>query len=78
MELDEQLKNYTDNIAGHLQSALQLALQMQGAVIHTEGDTDLHRKIAYYLIPNLNHWIEGTQAGNVKDLRDLLAKRETK
>lgn len=76
METYEQLKNYTDNIAHHLNVALQCALHMQGLVASTEGDSDLHRKLAYYLIPNLNQWINGVQAGNVRDLHELLARRE--
>lgn len=76
METKEQLKNYTDNIAGHLNVALNLALQMQQLVAETEGDSDLYRKLAYYLTPNLSRWVSGAQAGNMQDLYELFARRE--
>lgn len=58
--------------------ALQKAQAMQAKVFEEEGDSDLHRKFANYLIPNLNHWLTGSQAGGIKDLTDILARRETK
>lgn len=76
MTTEEQLKSYADNIAIHLQSALQLAQQMQQLTHSTEGDSDLHRKLAFYLVPNLTHWISGAQAGGVKDLDTTLEKRK--
>jgi hypothetical protein len=72
----EQLKNYTDHIASHLETALQLAVQMQQLTMDSEGDSDLYRKLAFYLTPNLNHWVSGSQAGNIKDLRELFARRD--
>jgi hypothetical protein len=73
---EDKLKNYTDHIASHLETALQLALQMQQLTMDSEGDSDLYRKLAFYLTPNLNHWVSGPQAGNVKDLRELFARRD--
>lgn len=76
MTTEEQLKSYADNIAIHLQSALQLAQQMQQLTHSTEGDSDLHRKLGFYLVPNLTHWVNGAQAGGVKDLDTTLEKRK--
>jgi hypothetical protein len=76
VETKEKLKNYTDNIADHLNTALNLALQMQQLAAETEGDSDLYRKLAYYLTPNLSRWVSGAQAGNMQDLRELFARRE--
>lgn len=69
------LKNYTDNIENHIQHALAVAISMQQYVLSTEGDSDLHRKLSMYLIPNLTHWVNGAQAGNMKDLNETLARR---
>ena len=73
--VDPALKNYVDNIESHLQHALAVANAMQQHVMDTEGDSDLHRKLCMYLTPNLNHWIVGAQAGNIKDLKETLARR---
>ncbi len=72
---NEVLKNYIDNIDNHLSTALNLAIQLQTAVQNTEADGELLRKMTAYLTPNLNHWVNGMQAGNIKDLRQVLAKR---
>ena len=72
----EMLHNYASKIADHLQSALVLAQQMQKLTLDSEGDSDLHRKLAFYLVPNLNHWIVGAQAGNIKDLSELFTRRD--
>lgn len=70
-----ETKDYVDNIESHLQAALSVALAMQKHVEETEGDSDLYRKLAFYLSPNLNHWLSGAQAGNIRDLRELLQRR---
>lgn len=75
MDLPE-LKVYVNAIEEKFQSALTLAIQLQAHIEQTEGDSDLHRKIAYYLVPNLNHWINGSQTGNIKDLNELIGKRK--
>lgn len=72
---NDQLKNYADEIANHLGIALNLALQMQQSVVSIEGDSDLYRKLAFYLTPTLAHWVNGAQAGNMKDLRELFERR---
>lgn len=69
------LKNYVDNIESHLQHALAVASNLQQHVMETESDTDLFRKLSMYLTPNLTHWLTGPQPGNIKDLRELLARR---
>jgi|SRR5690606_29642644 len=71
----DKIKNYVDHIDDHLSMALNLAQKMQELVLETEGDSDLNRKLAFYLIPNLTHWIVGAQAGNMKDLKETLARR---
>jgi len=70
------VKNYILEIEDHLNAALTDALLLQKHVEETEGDSDLYRKLAFYLSPSLNHWIGGVQAGNMKDLRELLNRRE--
>lgn len=76
MNIDnDRLKTYIDNIDSALRSALTLSQQLQSEIQTTEGDTDLFRKLAMYLTPNMNHWIDGLQAGNVRDLRLVLEQR---
>lgn len=58
----------------HLEDAHRIAVQWQAKVLSTEGDSALHRKLSAYLTPNLRHWIDGVQAGNVKDLEETLKK----
>lgn len=74
--MSDIIKNYIDHIEDHLNVARENAILLQTHVQETEGDSDLHRKLAFYLTPSLNHWIEGAQAGNMKDLRELLDNRE--
>jgi hypothetical protein len=33
-----------------------------------EGDSELLRKLKMYLVPNMKHWLDGAQNGNVLDL----------
>ncbi len=73
--MSELIKHHVDQIAEHLDKALGNAVQLQEHVLATEGDTDLYRKLAFYLTPSLQHWLTGAQAGNMKDLNDLLDKR---
>ena len=61
-------------IKSHLQDAHRIAAQWQAKVLDTEGDSALYRKLSAYLTPNLQHWISGVQAGNVKDLEETLKK----
>lgn len=69
-------KHYIDHIEDHLRTALKLAQMMEADIQESEGDSDLFRKVSFYLVPSLNHWLIGAQAGNIKDLRDCLARRE--
>jgi hypothetical protein len=76
MQVDnEKLKIYITELEKHLHSAFNVTRMMQIEVQNTEGDSDLHRKFAMYLTPNLDHWINGLQAGNVKDLKAVLEER---
>lgn len=70
------LKNYRDNIEYHIQTAFTLAQNMQQVVSSTEGDSDLNRYLSMYLIPGMNHWLEGNRAGNMKFLKELFERRE--
>jgi hypothetical protein len=72
---DQTLKNYIDDIEDHLKTAAVIAQQMQAYVQAAEGDSDLYRKLAFYLVPNTVHWLEGRQAGGVVDLRETLGRR---
>lgn len=74
---NERLKQYIDGLEDHLRYCLSATQQIQSEVQAAEGDSDLLRKFSFYLTPNLNHWINGEQAGNVKDLRSVLASRTT-
>lgn len=73
--IDPILKNYIDNIENHLKNAAAVAQQMQVHVFHSEGDSDLNRKLSSYLVPNIIHWLEGRQAGSVADLKETLVRR---
>lgn len=72
----EKLKEYKDTIDMHLNAAFRAAAEMQAIVSDSEGDSDLFRKLAFYLTPNLNHWINGAQAGSMKDLDTTITKRK--
>lgn len=65
-------------IKEHLEAALRLSQDWQTKVQNEEGDSDLYRKLAFYLTPSLQHWITGAQAGNIEDLNGLLTKRSEK
>jgi len=71
----EELLEYVKVIDTSLKTAQQHALKLRHVVQQQEGDSDLYRKIEFYTVPNLTHWIEGLQAGNVKDLFDTLNGR---
>jgi hypothetical protein len=73
----DTIKNHITNIQNHLEYALDVAKRMQDEVQAGEGDSELFRKISYYLVPNLNHWINGTQSGSIKDLEALLKNKDT-
>lgn len=78
MQIDNDiLKNNIDNIKHHLESALKLSQSMQVEVQNAEGDSELFRKFSIYLTPSLNHWINGMQAGNMRDLNEVLKLRTT-
>ncbi len=72
----DQLKTFVANMEDHLARVENLAQQMQQLVLDTEGDSDLNRKLACYLLPALRHWVLGAQAGNMRDLQETLARRE--
>lgn len=69
------IQKYVNDIEEYLTIALVNASNLQSLIHETEGDSDLHRKLQMYLVPNLNHWIYGAQAGNIKDLKETLARR---
>lgn len=72
---NDRLKVYIEDINGALKLAFDNARRLQAEVQNTEGDSDLFRKLSMYLTPNINHWITGEQAGNVKDLKSVLEQR---
>lgn len=72
----DSLKAHITNIQNHLEYALDVAKRMQDEVQTSEGDSELFRKISFYLTPSLNHWINGAQAGSIKDLELLLKSRD--
>jgi hypothetical protein len=74
--MTETIKNYVGHINDGLEKALANALHLQQHVHATEGDSDLYRKLAFYLTPSLQHWLSGPQGGSMKDLNDLLDKRD--
>ena len=61
-----------------LNLALITAQQLQAKVMEEEGDSELYRKISSYLVPNLRHWINGAQVGNIKDLNELIERNAKK
>ena len=69
-------RTYVNEISAALETTLRLAEEARDDVQRREGDSDLYRKLAFYLVPSLHHWINGMQAGNMKDLRELLVRRE--
>lgn len=71
-DMSDATKNYIDYIEDHLKAAFDNAQMLEKYLEETEGDSDLFRKVSFYLVPSLNHWLVGAQAGNIKDLRDAL------
>ncbi len=63
---------YLKDIKESLLKAQASAHAMQTMLQTTEGDTDLFRKLAYYMTPNLHHWLNGLQAGGIKDIEATL------
>ncbi len=63
-----------NKINNSLYLALASAIELQKKVFEAEGDSELNRKLTSYLIPNLSHWITGSQAGSMKDLNDLIER----
>jgi hypothetical protein len=72
---NEKLKKYIDDLTTHLNNAFTTSQIMQTEIQNVEGDSELFRKLSFYLTPNLNHWINGVQAGNIKDLESMLNER---
>jgi len=72
---DEPFLKEFREIEMHMQMALMRASGLMQYVLDAEGDSDLHRKLQMYLVPNLHHWITGMQAGNMRDLRELFDRR---
>jgi hypothetical protein len=62
-------------IRSYLEDAHRIAAKWQQDVYAVEGDSALYRKLNAYLTPNLQHWITGAQAGNIKDLEETLSKK---
>ena len=59
-------------IKSYLEDAYRIAAKWQQAEYAANGDSALFRKLSAYLTPNLQHWIDGAQAGNIKDLEETL------
>jgi len=62
-------------IKSYLEDAHRIAAKWQQDVYAVEGDSVLYRKLSTYLTPNLQHWISGAQAGNIKDLEETLKQK---
>ncbi len=71
------MEDQIELIKKHLEIAFAIAQNLQSEIQRVEGDSDLHRKFEYYLTPALNHWINGVQAGNMKDIAELLNRRNS-
>ena len=69
------IDNLLSHFEYHFKTALTMAEEMKKCVMDVEGDSDIHRKLQMYTIPNLTHWLNGAQAGNIKDLKETLARR---
>jgi hypothetical protein len=75
-EKHEALKLAKNEIQTHLENALAVAMSAQATVFANEGDSDLNRYFTHYLLPGLQHWLTGNQAGNMKFLDELFERRE--
>lgn len=65
-----------NEINSNLLLALQRAQVLQAKIFAEEGDSELHRKLSSYLVPNLTHWLTGAQAGSIKDLTTTVERRK--
>jgi hypothetical protein len=63
------------SLRNKLEEALLEATMLRDRLLIDEGESDMYRKLAYYTVPNLQHWLTGAQAGNMKDLNELLEAR---
>ena len=65
-------------IRSYLADAHNIALRWQQSEFEANGDTPLFRKLKAYTVPGLAHWINGAQAGNVKDLTEHFERENKK
>lgn len=60
-----------------LETYLKLAFNIAAKIANERGNENaVGRAVISYTIPNLRHWIDGAQAGNIKHLRELLAQEK--
>ena len=62
-------------IKSYLEDAHRIAAKWQQDEYAAHGDSALFRKLNAYLTPNLQHWLTGAQAGNIKDLEETLKQK---
>jgi hypothetical protein len=72
---NERYKEQVKDIRDRLQSVKISAELLKDDVNKAEGDSDLYRKLSMYFIPNLAHWLDGLQAGNVRDIENTIEER---
>lgn len=76
MNIDnKELEEFIKDIDSHISHVYAKSRTMQDLVQQAEGDSDLYRKLSFYLTPSMHHWLEGLQAGNIRDLQELLNSR---
>lgn len=76
---ETRIMNYREQIEviEHLLREAHTHAQILSQDVHREeGDSDLARMLDLYLTPNLQWWITGNQAGNIKYLNDMLDRRD--
>jgi hypothetical protein len=59
----------------HLKMAFNSAVNMALEEYPDQEDTGVGRTLRSYTIPNLQHWIDGAQAGSLKHLRESINKQ---
>ena len=64
-----------DELEYHLKMAVNSAVKMANEEYPDFEESGIGRTLRSYTIPNLLHWIDGMQAGSLKDLRESIIRK---
>jgi len=64
-----------DELEYHLKMAVNSAIKMANEEYSDFEESGIGRTLRSYTIPNLKHWLEGVQAGSLKDLQESIIRK---